>query len=49
MDAWRALFTTDAGLLSLGVIAFMLAMGGFMYWKFRRLMAEEEANTRRSR
>lgn len=49
MDAWRALFTTDAGLLSLGVIAFMLAMGGFMFWKFRRLMAEEDARKRSPR
>ncbi|MCG6117620.1 MAG: DUF3149 domain-containing protein [Aquimonas sp.] len=49
MDAWRALLTTDAGLLSLGVIVFMLGMGGFLFWKFRRLMAEEEAENSRGR
>lgn len=49
MDAWRALLTTDAGLLSLGVIAFMLAMGGFMFWKFRRFMAEDEAKAGKPR
>lgn len=49
MDAWRALLTTDAGLLSLGVILFMLAMAGFLFWKFRRLMAEEESQNRRGR
>ena len=47
MDAWRALLTTDAGLLSLGVILFMLSMGGFLFWKFRRLMADEEAQNHR--
>ncbi|MFY8133817.1 MAG: DUF3149 domain-containing protein [Aquimonas sp.] len=49
MDAWRALLTTDAGLLSLGVIAFMLAMGGFMFWKFRRFIADDEAKAGRPR
>ncbi|SDD55156.1 DUF3149 domain-containing protein [Aquimonas voraii] len=49
MDAWRALLTTDAGLLSLGVIVFMLAMGGFMFWRFRRFITEEEAKAGRSR
>jgi LPXTG-motif cell wall-anchored protein len=38
MDAWRALFTTDAGLLSLGGILFMLGMAGFLFWKFKKLM-----------
>ena len=49
MDAWRALFNTDAGLASLGVIAFMLAMGGFMFWRFRRFIAEDEAKSKRQR
>ncbi|MBE5317418.1 MAG: DUF3149 domain-containing protein [Xanthomonadales bacterium] len=49
MDAWRALPTTDAGLLRLGVIAFMLAMGGFMLWKFGRFMAEDEAKAGKPR
>jgi hypothetical protein len=49
VDAWRALLTTDAGLLSLGVILFMLGMGGFLFWKFRRLMADEEARNRSNR
>jgi hypothetical protein len=49
MDAWRALFTTDAGLLSLGVIAFMLAMGGYMFWKFKRFIAEDEAKSNKPR
>lgn len=49
MDAWRALFHTDAGLASLAVIAFMLAMGGYMFWKFRRFIAEEESKSKRPR
>lgn len=49
MDAWRALLTTDAGLLSLGAILFTLAIGGFLFWKFRRLIADEEAQNKRGR
>lgn len=49
MAAQRALLTTDAGLLSLGVIAFMLAMGGFMFWKFHRFMADDEAKAAKPR
>ena len=49
MDAWRALLTTDAGLLSLGVIVFMLGMAGFLYWKFSRLIRDSEREQQRKR
>jgi hypothetical protein len=41
------LLTSDAGLMSLGVIVFMLAMGGFMWWRFRAFMRAEAENNRR--
>lgn len=41
MDVLRTLLTTDAGLMSLGVILFMLCMAGFIYWRLRKFMREE--------
>ncbi|HRD72399.1 MAG TPA: DUF3149 domain-containing protein [Aquimonas sp.] len=43
MDAWRALLTTDAGLYSLAGIIFMIGMGAFFYYKFRKFIRDEEA------
>jgi hypothetical protein len=42
------LLTSDAGLMSLGVIAFMLGMGVFMYFKFKAFMREEAAKGRKA-
>lgn len=46
MDAWNELFTTDVGLLSLGVIVFMLGMGVFYLRFFLRNIREDEARAR---
>jgi hypothetical protein len=46
MEAWKTLLTTDAGLMSLGVILLMLGMGGFLYWKFSKLVRESRPNDR---
>jgi hypothetical protein len=43
MQALTELFTTDVGLMSIGVIAFMLGMGGFFLRYFLRHMHEDEA------
>lgn len=40
MEAIRLLFTTDIGLLSPGVILFIVAMAGYLFTRFRRLMNE---------
>jgi hypothetical protein len=37
----QELLTSDAGLMSLAVIAFMCGMGVFLYVKFRALMRAE--------
>jgi hypothetical protein len=42
------LFTSDAGLMSLGVICFMLGMGVFMYFRFRAFVREEAAKGRKA-
>ena len=51
MHAFRELFTTDAGLMSLAGIAFMLGMGVFFVRYFFRHMQEDAdkaaAETRR--
>ena len=44
--AWNELFTSDAGLMSLGVIVFMLGMGVFMYVRFRAFIREESKTKR---
>lgn len=46
MQALKELFTTDVGLLSIGVIVFMLGMGGFYLRYFLHHMHEDEARER---
>jgi hypothetical protein len=43
MQALKELFTTDVGLLSIGVIVFMLGMGGFYLRYFIQHMHADEA------
>ena len=43
IQALKELFTTDVGLLSIGVIVFMLGMGGFYLRYFIQHMREDEA------
>ena len=43
MQALKDLFTSDVGLLSLGVMVFMLGMGGYYLRFFLRHMHEDEA------
>ena len=46
MDALRELFTIDIGLMSIGVIAFMLGMSVFFVRFFLRHMREDEARAK---
>mgnify|MGYP000948659628 CR=1 FL=1 len=46
MQALKELFTTDVGLLSIGVIVFMLGMGGFYLRYFVQHMRQDEARQR---
>ncbi|MGD9833217.1 MAG: DUF3149 domain-containing protein [Piscinibacter sp.] len=46
MHALRDFFSTDYGLLSAGVIAFMLGMGAFYVRFFLKHMHEDEARAR---
>jgi hypothetical protein len=39
--AWNELFSSDAGLMSLGVIVITLGIGVFMYFRFRGFIREE--------
>lgn len=39
--AWYNLFTTDYGLMSLGVIVFIIGMGIYLYRKFTKLMNQK--------
>lgn len=48
MTVFKDIFASDAGLLSLAVIAFMLGMGAFFVRYFVRHMHEEEARKGRS-
>lgn len=41
MVALKELFTTDIGLLSLGVIVFMVGMGAYLLRHFLKLMKEK--------
>jgi hypothetical protein len=41
MEALKLLFTTDIGLLSLGVILFMLGMAWYLGRHFKKLMNEK--------
>lgn len=45
----KELFSTDVGLLSLGVIVFMLGMGGYYLRYFLRHMHEDEARQQAKR
>lgn len=45
MTVFKDLFSSDAGMLSLAVIAFMLGMGGFFIRYFLRHMHEDEARS----
>ncbi len=42
----QELLGSDAGLMSLGVIVFMLGMGVFMYFRFRAFVREDSARKR---
>lgn len=44
--AWRDLFTTDYGLMSLAVIAVVIVIGAFLYAKLSRLMDEPPQDRR---
>ena len=46
MRALSELFTTDVGLLSIGVIVVMLGMGGFYLRYFLKHMHDDEAKQR---
>lgn len=46
MTALKVLFTTDVGLMSLGVIAFIIGMGCFFTSLFIRKMRQEERATK---
>ena len=41
MEALKLLFTTDIGLLSLGVIVFIIVMGFYMSARLKKLMNEK--------
>ncbi len=41
MEALKVLFTTDIGLMSLGVIAFIIVMGLYLRAHLRKLMNAE--------
>ena len=41
MEALKVLFTTDIGLMSLGVIAFIIVMGLYLRTHLRKLMNAE--------
>jgi hypothetical protein len=41
MDAFKLLFTTDAGLMSLGVILFIIVMGLYMSAHLKKLMNQK--------
>jgi hypothetical protein len=42
----KELLTSDAGLMSLGVIVFMLGMAAFMYVRFRAYIREDSKTPR---
>lgn len=44
--AWKELFTTDIGLLSVFTIGFILVMGGYIYNYARRHMEEDERKSK---
>ncbi len=46
MEAWKELFGTDIGLLSLFTIAFIIGMAFYLYGFVRRKMDEDEKKAR---
>jgi hypothetical protein len=46
MAALTELLTTDAGLMSLALIAFIICMAGFIGWYVRKQVREEMAQHR---
>jgi hypothetical protein len=47
MDALKLLFTSDVGLMSLGVIVFTIGMGVFFSRWFAKQVEQSEAQRRR--
>ncbi|WP_020201036.1 MULTISPECIES: DUF3149 domain-containing protein [Cupriavidus] len=47
MEAFKILFTTDTGLMSLAVIAFIIGMGWFFTRLFLRKMREDAEAARK--
>jgi hypothetical protein len=45
MQLLTSLLTTDVGLMSAGVILFMVLMGVYIYVKLRKLMQEKPGKT----
>ena len=41
MEAFKLLVTSDAGLLSLGAILFMIVMAIYLFTRFRKLMNDK--------
>jgi len=41
IESFKLLFTTDIGLLSLGVILFIIVMAIYLFMHFRKLMNEK--------
>jgi hypothetical protein len=41
MEAFKLLLTTDVGLLSLGVIVFIIVMAIYLFLHFRKLMNQK--------
>jgi hypothetical protein len=46
MAALNELLTTDAGLMSLALITFIIGMGGFIGWYVRKHVREDTAQHR---
>ncbi len=44
--AWKLLFGSDIGLLSLFTILFVLLMAGYFMWMFAKKIAEEEQQSK---
>ena len=44
--AWKELFSTDIGLLSMFTIGFVIVMGGYLYRFAKSHMADDEKRAR---
>jgi hypothetical protein len=44
MEAWKLLFGSDIGLLSVFTIGFVIAMGGYFMIYFKRKVEEDARN-----